>query len=124
SVGQTLLRLAVILIGARVFVSGATQLASDLHVSHLAFALLVAPVATELPEAFNSSVIWARRGKDTLALGNLTGAMVFQSVFPVSVGLLFRAWRLQCDALVAAVIALVAGTVLLGTAKVRGRLLA
>ena len=124
SVGQTLLRLAVILIGARVFVSGATQLASDLHVSHLAFALLVAPVATELPEASNSSVIWARRGKDTLALGNLTGAMVFQSVFPVSVGLLFTPWRLQGDALVAAVVALVASVVLLVTAKVRGRLVA
>ena len=50
--------------------------------------------------------------------------MVFQSVFPVSVGLLFTAWRLQGDALVAAVIALVAGVVLLVTAKVRGRLIA
>jgi cation:H+ antiporter len=51
-------------------------------------ALLVAPIATELPEKLNS-VIWVRQGKDTLAMGNLTGAMVFQSAFPVSVGLMF-----------------------------------
>ena len=124
SVGQTAIGLGVILLGSRVFVSGATQLATDLHVSHLAFALLVAPVATELPEAFNSSVIWARRGKDTLALGNLTGAMVFQAVFPVTIGLLLTPWRLQGDALVAAIIALVASVVLLVTAKVKGRLIA
>jgi cation:H+ antiporter len=49
--------------------------------------LLIAPVATELPEKLNS-VIWVRRGKDTLALGNVTGAMVFQSAIPTSVGLL------------------------------------
>jgi cation:H+ antiporter len=122
SMGQTAAGLGVILLGARVFVSGATQLATDLHVSHLAFALLVAPVATELPEAFNSSVIWARRGKDTLALGNITGAMVFQSVFPVTIGLLLTPWRLTGDALVAAVIALVASAVLFATARVRGRL--
>jgi cation:H+ antiporter len=124
SMGQTAAGLAVILLGARLFVSGATQLATDLHVSHLAFALLVAPVATELPEAFNSSVIWARRGKDTLALGNITGAMVFQSVFPVTIGLLLTPWRLQGGALVAALVALVAGGVLFVTARMHGRLMA
>ncbi len=124
SMGQTAIGLGVILVGSRVFVSGATQLATDLHVSHLAFALLVAPVATELPEAFNSSVIWARRGKDTLALGNLTGAMVFQAVFPVTIGLLLTPWRLEGDALVAAIVALVASVVLLVTARIKGRLIA
>jgi cation:H+ antiporter len=39
-------------------------------------ALVLAPLATELPEKFNS-VIWLRENKDTLALGNITGAMVF-----------------------------------------------
>ena len=41
-------------------------------------ALVIAPIATELPEKFNS-VIWVRQGKDTLSMGNITGAMVFQS---------------------------------------------
>ena len=51
-------------------------------------ALVLAPLATELPEKFNS-IIWLRDNKDTLALGNITGAMVFQSTIPVSVGILF-----------------------------------
>ena len=51
-------------------------------------ALVIAPVATELPEKFNS-VLWVRQGKDTLAMGNITGAMVFQACLPTVVALLF-----------------------------------
>ena len=51
-------------------------------------ALVIAPLATELPEKLNS-VLWVRRGKDTLAMGNITGAMVFQSAIPTSVALIF-----------------------------------
>jgi cation:H+ antiporter len=69
-------------------------------------------------------VIWASRRKDTLALGNLTGAMVFQSSFPVTVGLLLTPWRLTGESLVAALVALGAGFVLWVTLKVRGRLAA
>jgi cation:H+ antiporter len=105
---QTGLSLLLIVGGARMFVSGVNTIAENLGVSHLVFALLVAPVATELPEKFNS-VLWVRRRKDTLALGNMTGAMVFQSSFPVTVGLLLTPWHLAHEALVAAVIALVAG---------------
>ena len=67
--------------------SASTSWRRPSSVPSLVFALLVAPVATELPEQFNG-VIWIRRRKDTLAMGNVTGAMVFQSSFPVSVGLL------------------------------------
>ena len=31
--------------------------------------------------------MWMRQKKDTLALGNITGAMVFQSTFPVAIGM-------------------------------------
>ena len=117
---QTGVALVLIVAGARLFVSGVNTIAENLGVSHLVFALLVAPVATELPEKFNS-VIWVRRGKDTLALGNMTGAMVFQSSFPVTIGLLLTPWRLAHEALVAAVIALVAGSVLWLTIRFRGR---
>jgi cation:H+ antiporter len=119
---QTLAGLGVIVAGAEVFVHAIQTLGSALHVSHLAFALLLAPIATELPEALNSSAIWARRGKDVLALGNLTGAMVFQATFPVSIGLLFTPWHLDLVAGVAAAIALGAGLVLYLTAKIRGQL--
>ncbi len=122
SVTQTLAGLGVLLLGAREFVGVVTKLSDRLHVSHLAFALLIAPIATELPEALNASVIWARRGKDVLAVGNITGAMVFQSTFPVAIGLLLTPWRLDLVAGVAAGVALAASAVLFATAKIRGEL--
>jgi cation:H+ antiporter len=121
SVLQTVVGLGIIVLAARAFVVFVTHLSDRFQVPYLAFALLVAPVATELPEIFNASVIWARRGKDTLAVGNVTGAMAFQSVFPVTVGLLLTPWRLTGEALVAALVALGAGLVLYVTLRVRGR---
>jgi cation:H+ antiporter len=122
---QTLVALGGIVGGARLFVTGIDTIARVFHVRPLALALLLAPLATELPEKFNS-VIWVRRRKDTLALGNLTGAMVFQSSFPVSIGLLLTPWRFtgrgNIDSLVAACVALAAGTVLWLTLRIRGRL--
>lgn len=120
SLVQTFVGLVVIVVGARVFVVLVTDLSDRFHVPYLAFALLVAPVATELPEIFNASVIWARRGRDTLAVGNITGAMVFQAVFPVSIGLTLTPWRLSGEALVAALVALGAGAVLFATLRIRG----
>jgi len=121
SVLQTLVGLVVIVGGARLFVTVVTHLADRFQVQPLAFSLLVAPVATELPEIFNASVIWARRGKDTLAVGNITGALVFQGVFPVAIGLVFTPWRLSGDGLVAALVAFASGAALYGMLVVRGR---
>jgi cation:H+ antiporter len=107
--------------GARLFVDAVGNLGKAAGLPPLAFSLLVAPLATELPEKFNS-VLWVRRNKDTLAMGNMTGAMVFQSSFPVTVGLLLTPWELAHEALVAAVVALLAGSVLYLTLRIRGRL--
>jgi cation:H+ antiporter len=120
SILQVGMALLLIVGGARLFVYAVNLIGARFRVSHLVFALLVAPVATELPEKFNS-VIWIRRKKDTLALGNMTGAMVFQSSFPVSVGLLLTPWHLAHEALVAAAIALIAGSVLYLTIRIRKR---
>jgi cation:H+ antiporter len=118
---QVALALGCIVGGAELFVHVVGDLAVRFGISALAFSLLVAPLATELPEKFNS-ILWVRRGKDTLAMGNMTGAMVFQSSFPVTIGLLFTPWELSGPALVAAVIALTAGGVLFLTLRYRGRL--
>jgi cation:H+ antiporter len=120
---QVLLALVLIVGGARLFVSGIEVLGDRFGVPHLVFSLLLAPLATELPEKFNS-IIWVRRNKDTLALGNMTGAMVFQSSFPVTVGLLLTPWHLAHAGLVAAFIALAAGSVLYVTLRLRGQLAA
>jgi cation:H+ antiporter len=127
SLTQVVVSLVGIIGGARVFVLGVDRIAQIFHLPPLALALLIAPLATELPEKFNS-VIWVRRRKDTLALGNITGAMVFQSSFPVTIGLLLTPWSLtgaaHRDALISAVVALVAGAVLWITIKIRGTLAA
>ena len=107
--------------GAKLFVDAVGNLGEAAGLPPLAFSLLVAPLATELPEKFNS-VLWVRRNKDTLAMGNMTGAMVFQSSFPVTVGLLLTPWELAHEALVAACVALIAGSVLYLTLRIRGRL--
>jgi cation:H+ antiporter len=79
--------------------------------AHL-FVLLVAPLATELPEMSNS-FLWLYRRKDRLAVGNVTGAMVFQGTIPVSIGLLGTDWALTPTALISMVFAVAATTFLL-----------
>ena len=85
---QVIVALGLIVVGAVAFVDAVGNVASVLGVSQVLLSLVIAPIATELPEKFNS-IIWVRQGKDTLAMGNITGAMVFQSAIPVSVALIF-----------------------------------
>jgi cation:H+ antiporter len=83
---QVLVALGLIIGGAILFVDAVEGLGRELGVNETLLALVIAPIATELPEKLNS-VIWVRQGKDTLALGNITGAMVFQSSIPTVVAL-------------------------------------
>jgi cation:H+ antiporter len=87
---QVLTALGLIIVGAYFFVGAVEHLATSFGLDEALLALVIAPIATELPEKFNS-VIWVRQGKDTLAMGNITGAMVFQSTIPTVVALLFAA---------------------------------
>jgi cation:H+ antiporter len=93
---QVLFALGLIILGAVFFVDAVEHLASSLGVSEVLLALVIAPVATELPEKFNS-ILWVRQNKDTLAMGNITGAMVFQSTIPTVVGLVLasEAWSIR-----------------------------
>ncbi len=99
--------------GAHFFVGGVEHLSLTLGIPAGLIALVLAPLATELPEKFNS-VIWLRDNKDTLALGNITGAMVFQSTIPVSIGILFTPWQLDFLSALAAAFAILSGMVFLG----------
>jgi cation:H+ antiporter len=107
---QFLLGLGLIIGGAHLVVEQLLAIAELLDVSPLVLALLIAPLATELPEKANS-FLWVRDGKDALALGNLTGAMVFQSTIPVAVGVAFTSWQLDGFAFLAGVIAIAGGLV-------------
>lgn len=83
---QVVFSLVCIIGGAWGFVRAVTDISASFGLNSTLLALVIAPIATELPEKTNS-VLWVRRGKDTLAMGNITGAMVFQSAIPTSVGL-------------------------------------
>jgi cation:H+ antiporter len=107
---QLIISLALIVGGAKLFVMNLNVVALQLGVSALMLSLVLTPIATELPEKMNS-VLWVRADKDTLALGNITGAMVFQSCIPVSIGLLLTPWRLEPRGMVSAVVALVASQI-------------
>ncbi len=97
---QLLVALTCIIVGAVFFVGAVDHIAQVLGVNETLLALVIAPIATELPEKFNS-VIWVRQGKDNLALGNITGAMVFQSAIPPSIALVFapEAWTIEGSAI-------------------------
>ena len=102
---QLIASLILIISGAHFFVKYVELLSKELGASPLLLSLIITPIATELPEKLNS-VIWIGRKKDTLALGNITGAMVFQSCFPAAIGMLFTEWDLRRPILVSAVCAL------------------
>ena len=94
---QLLVGLGAMVGGAHLFVEELLTIADSLGVEALVLALILAPLATELPEKVNS-FFWVREGKDALALGNISGAMVFQSTIPVGIGLLFTEWELSGNA--------------------------
>jgi cation:H+ antiporter len=118
---QTLASLGVILAGAHFFVDAVEHAAEGLGLPAGLIALVLAPLATELPEKFNS-VFWMRDGKDTLALGNVTGAMIFQSTIPVAFGVLFTPWNLQPLDFFAVVLALASGGLIFLTLRRTGTL--
>lgn len=90
---QLVFSLVLLLFSAHHFVEVITQISHKLDFPAFVISLLLTPLATELPEKFNSWM-WIRQKKDTLAVGNVSGALVFQSTFPVSIGLLFTSWQM------------------------------
>ncbi len=123
-VSQVVVALALIVVGAQVFVGAVEHLSTVIGLDPMILALIIAPIATELPEKFNS-VLWVRNGKDTLAMGNITGAMVFQSCIPTVVGLLFTAWAFTPESLISfasAGVAFVSTLLIFGGMMLRGKL--
>jgi cation:H+ antiporter len=105
---QLLVGLGAMVGGAHLFVEELLHIAESLGVEAVVLALVLAPLATELPEKVNS-FFWIREGKDSLALGNITGAMVFQSTIPVGIGLIFTDWSLSGNASLSVVLGLIGG---------------
>jgi cation:H+ antiporter len=119
-VTQVLGGLGLLIGGAHLFVHVVKDVALGMGVSPLVLALLVAPIATEMPETMNS-FFWVYQKKDTLAVGNITGAMVFQGTFPVSVGLVGTGWNLDAGAMLSMALPLVGTALCLAQIRKPGR---
>ncbi len=109
---QLLIGLLLLVGGAKLFVHGVEAASEILQVSPLIVSLLIVPVATELPEKINS-ILWIRKGRDTLAFGNVTGAMVFQGTIIPGIGMLLMPWNLHDSHAALAVVLALAGNLML-----------
>lgn len=89
---QLVIGLALLVAGAKGFINGVEEASHLLGITPLLLSLLIIPIATELPEKVNS-ILWVRRGKDTLAFGNITGAMVFQGTLLPAIGIMLTPWE-------------------------------
>jgi cation:H+ antiporter len=91
-VAQTVATLVVIFAASQLFVRQLEWAGPALGLSPVVVALLLSPIATELPEVMNA-IIWVRQGKTPLALANISGAMMIQATVPSGIGLLGTPWR-------------------------------
>jgi cation:H+ antiporter len=117
---QLVLGLALLLAGAKGFINGVHEAAQIIGISALLLSLLIIPIATELPEKVNS-ILWIRKGKDTLAFGNITGAMVFQGTLLPAIGIMLTPWEPRLE-VVAGVIITILAAVWLRVMLARGQL--
>ena len=104
---QLALGLALLVAGAKGFIHGVEQAAPIIGISALLLSLMIIPIATELPEKVNS-ILWIRKHKDTLAFGNITGAMVFQGTLLPAIGISLTPWAPQKEVLLGVLVTLVA----------------
>ena len=117
---QILLSVGALIYFSHIFVQQITYFSHVFSLNPVILSLFLAPVATELPEMFNS-VIWTKSSKDTLALGNITGAMVFQSCIPTSIGILLTPWVFNFDSIISIIFVFVSSIMLLAYLKVKKR---
>jgi cation:H+ antiporter len=104
---QTLVTLAIIFVASQLFVLQLDAIGPLLGLPATVTALLLSPLATELPEIMNA-VIWVRQGKTKLALANVSGAMMIQATVPSGLGLLFTPWRFDTTLLISGVATMIA----------------
>jgi cation:H+ antiporter len=117
---QVLVGLGAMVGGAHLFVEELVHFAEEIGIEAIVLSLILAPLATELPEKVNS-FFWVREGKDSLALGNITGAMVFQSTIPVGIGLMFTEWELSGNAAISMGLGLAGGVIAYWALRLRDR---
>lgn len=95
---QTILSLILLFVFSKLFVDEIQTFSLLTGISPLVTSLILSPLATELPEITNS-IIWIKNKKDSLAISNITGAMVYQASICTALGLIFTDWKFSNNAI-------------------------
>jgi len=109
---QTGLALLVTYLASHLFVEQLGKIGPWAGLSPTVVALLLSPIATELPETMNA-IIWVRQGKQRLAVANISGAMMIQATVPSAFGLLFTRWIFDAPLILSGAITLISITAML-----------
>ena len=109
---QLLIAVALLVVGSQLFVTALDRTASALQIPALVLALVIVPVATELPETLNS-VLWVRTNDDMLAFGNVAGSATFQSCVLAAIGVVFTTWHPGSAGLISATLTVLTAAFLL-----------
>jgi cation:H+ antiporter len=119
-IAQLGLALVITVAASRWFVASIGAASVQLGLSPLVASLFLSPIATELPEVMNVA-IWMRRGQDELALGNVLGAMMFQTSIASSIAMLASPWVLDAQAYAASAAAFAGALLVLVSTLIRRR---
>ncbi len=99
--------LVAIFLASQAFVQGLDAIGAQVGLTSQVTALLLSPIATEMPEMMNS-IVWVRQGKTNLALANVSGAMMIQATVPTAFGIFFTPWLFEKPIMIAAAVTLLA----------------
>lgn len=91
-----ILGLALLLIGARALVWGATEVARVMNISELVIGATIVAIGTSLPE-LATSMVSAARGHNDIALGNVLGSNIFNLLAVISVAGVIRPTDFSAD---------------------------
>jgi cation:H+ antiporter len=90
--------LVMLIVSSRILVWGAVEIAHGFGVSDLVIGLTIVAVGTSLPE-LASSIIAARKGEHDIALGNILGSNLFNTLAVVGIAGAIRPLRIGPEVL-------------------------
>jgi cation:H+ antiporter len=106
-VTQTVITLVLIYFASQLFVHQLEWVGPEIGIAPTVVALLLSPIATELPEIMNA-IIWIRQRKTSLALANISGAMMIQATVPSGIGIIFTSWKFDAPLVLAGAVTIAA----------------
>lgn len=101
-----------VIIGSKLSVYGASEIASLIGVSQRFIGLTIVALGTSLPELF-TSVIAAKKGNADIAIGNIIGSNIFNILFIVGTTAFIKEVPFESKFIIDTIVALAAGIVLL-----------